>query len=109
MLSSKSPRVRVGIEVVCHRSKKHGHGFTPMNVGLRTPFRAAGDVKVAEGLRRQRTAPQDDNVVEGRAVYRFAFAGSFSPTRLLTSNFILPAFLSASTTMSSPCRFSPSR
>jgi hypothetical protein len=27
---------------------------------------------------------------------RLAFSGSFSPTRLLTSNFILPAFLSAS-------------
>jgi hypothetical protein len=30
--------------------------------------------------------------------YPRAFAGSFSPTRLLTSNTILPAFLSASTT-----------
>ena len=41
--------------------------------------------------------------------YFFAFAGSFSPTRLLTSKTILPAFLSASTTTWSPCSTSPSR
>jgi hypothetical protein len=41
--------------------------------------------------------------------YFLAFAVSFSPTRLLTSNFIFPARLSESTTMWSPCSTSPSR
>jgi len=49
--------------------------------------------------------PRSDQTAEGlwlrehcsNQLHRFALAGSFSPTRLLTSNFILPAFLSAST------------
>src|SRR5208282_2374049 len=41
--------------------------------------------------------------------YFFARAVSFSPTRSLTLNVILPAFLSASTITWSPCSTSPSR
>src|ERR1700722_12268607 len=92
MLSSKSPRVRVGMEVVCHRRENPcelpsraqmavelrgilrrqraapqddrtvGGPVTSERSILRTPFRASGNVKVKGVLRRQRTAPQDDNV-----------------------------------------------
>src|SRR5260370_10104196 len=94
MVSSESARVRVGLEGGCHSRENHGHGFARIST---------------EFLVRLFDLSVRIRVIRGRLFQRFDFTDSFCPTRSLTSNFILPAFLSASAITWSPCRISPSR